>query len=52
MSSTNFGSCSSFQAAVLLLVIYQVSEFFLNGRGPVLFVVYLCIYFVFFHYNG
>ena len=41
MSSTNFGSIvrrisrqySSLQAALLVLVIYDVGEFFHNGRG-------------------
>ena len=29
------GQCSSLQAALLVLVIYYVGEFFLNGRGPI-----------------
>ena len=36
MSTMNFGSYSSLQAALLVLVIYYVGEFFLDGKGPII----------------
>ena len=44
MSSTNFGSILIFETALLVLVIYNVSECFLNGRGPILTSIYINIY--------
>ena len=36
MRSTNFGSIHIFSSCLLILVIYDLVKFFLNGRGPFL----------------
>ena len=52
MSSTISGQYSYLQAALLVLVIYYVGEFFLHGRGPFLLLKKnICTYFVFLNYN-
>ena len=51
----NLGSILILQAALLVLAIYYVGEFFLSERGPIpLFSKYIpvYIYFVFLHYHG
>ena len=47
VSSTNIGSIFTFSSCLLVLVIYDVGKFFLNGRGPILLVKKN----VFLHYN-
>ena len=55
MSSTIFGSIPIFASWVGGTCNYNyMGEFFLSGRGPILFffLIYICIYIVLLHCNG